>query len=595
MKFKINNKSVSAQNIQRYSWILLIIFLTGFLASCESEKPESIVVVSRLADDPEGLNPILVQSSLAVQVVQKIFSSLYEQDPISLTESPLLAKEINSAVQIDTGKFANLMRLDIEILKDAKWDDGVPVTVEDVFFSIKATLICDLYGSGASGMDLSNIQLETDKIEGKSFSIYYPRTDDLNHQLITALPIIPAHIYDSSEVIKGFPITKFLDLNKLGSLYKQNKTLAAFAESFSSSIYSREKISGSGTYELIDWQTGQFIILRKKKDHWTEEFHGKRHSFTAYPDEIVFKIIPDEQTAIAALKAGALDIMGDFSPEQYAALRKDTTVLKDIALYEPEVLQYFYMALNNDHPALSSLEVRRAIAMVFDMELIIDTLFEGLATRIPSPVHPRKSYFNKDLKPVAFSIEEAKKILQDEGWKDSNNNRILDKTINGQRQELQFDLLTSQRKLGQDLALLFQQNAEEAGIRIDITAVDNATLISNVRNRDFDMANLAGRFPVQSDAEQLYITWHSDATATGGNNFMNFRNARVDSLIQAARTQQQGTDQTNTLLEIQKIIYEQQPVVFLVAPLERIAARKHLNVETSIVRPGYYENLIRPK
>lgn len=569
--------------------------ITCFLASCKTEKEEKVVIVSRLADDPEGLNPILVQSSLAVQVVQKMFSSLYEQDPVSLQESPLLAREINTAVLIDTGKFANLMRLDIQILKEANWDDGNPVKVEDVFFSLKATLICDQYGSGASGMDLSNIKLETQDTEGKSFSIYYPKTDELSHQLITALPVIPSHIYDSSEVIKGFPIDRFLDLKKLESFYKQNKTLAAFAESFSSSVYSREKISGSGAYELGDWQTGQYIILRKKKDHWTEEFQGKRHSFTAYPDEIVFKIIPDEQTAIAALKAGALDVMGDFSPEQYSALRKDSASLNDIALYEPEVLQYFYMALNNDHPALSSLPVRRAIAMVFDMDLIIDTLFEGLATRIPSPVHPRKSYFNKELKPVEFSIEEAKKLLQNDGWKDSNKNGILDKTINGQLQELTFGLLTSQRKLGQDLALLFQQNAEEAGIRIDITAVDNATLISNVRNREFDMANLAGRFPVQSDAEQLYITWHSDATATGGNNFMNFRNAQVDSLIQLARTQHQSTDQTKTFKEIQKLIYEQQPVVFLVAPLERIAARKHLNVETSIVRPGYYENLIRPK
>jgi peptide/nickel transport system substrate-binding protein len=586
---------ISITYFTRNTWILVVILLTGFLVSCKTEKEETVVVVSRLADDPEGLNPILVQSSLAVQVVQKIFSSLYEQDPISLAESPLLAKAINEAVQVDTGKYANLMRLNIEILEDAEWDDDEAVTVEDVFFSIKATLICDLYGSGASGMDLSSIKLETDDVEGKSFSIYYPKSDDLNHQLITALPIIPSHIYDSSEVIKGFPIDRFLDLKKLESFYKQNKTLAAFAESFSSSIYSREKISGSGSYELADWQTGQYILLRKKKNHWTEEFQGKRHSFTAYPDEIVFKIIPDEQTAIAALKAGALDIMGDFSPEQYSALRKDTTLLKDISLYEPEVLQYFYMALNNDHPALASLEVRRAIARVFDMQLIIDSLFEGLATRIPSPIHPRKSYFNKDLKPVDFNIEEAKDLLQKDGWKDSNKNGILDKTINGQLQELQFDLLTSQRKLGQDLALMFQQNAEEAGIRIDITAVDNTTLISNVRNREFDMANLAGRFPVQSDEEQLYITWHSDATATGGNNFMNFRNTQVDSLIQVARSQQAGEDQEKTFLEIQKLIYEQQPVVFLVAPLERIAARKHLNVETSIVRPGYYENLIRPK
>lgn len=590
----INNR-ISITNFTRNTWILVLILMTGFLVSCKTEKEEAVVVVSRLADDPEGLNPILVQSSLAVQVVQKIFSSLFEQDPISLTESPLLAKTINSGVQIDTGKFANMMRLDIEILDDARWDDGESVTVEDVFFSLKATLICDLYGSGASGMDLSGIKLETDDAKGKKFSIYYPNSDNLNHQLITALPIIPSHIYDSSEVIKNFPVDKFLDLKKLESLYKQNKTLAAFAESFSSSVYSREKISGSGSYELAEWQTGQYILLRKKKDHWTEEFQGKRHSFTAYPDEIVFKIIPDEQTAIAALKAGAVDIMGDFSPEQYSALRKDTNVLADIALYEPEVLQYFYMALNNDHPALASLEVRRAIARVFDMKLIIDSLFEGLATRIPSPIHPRKSYFNKDLKPVDFSIEEAKNILQKDGWKDSNSNGILDKTIDGRIQELQFDLLTSQRKLGQDLALIFQQNAEKVGIRIDISAIDNATLISNVRNREFDMANLAGRFPVQSDEEQLYITWHSDATATGGNNFMNFRNSQVDSLIQLARSQQQSKDQEKTFLEIQKLIYDQQPVVFLVAPLERIAARKHLNVETSIVRPGYFENLIRPK
>lgn len=85
---------------------------------------------------------------------------------------------------------------------------------------------------------------------------------------------------------------------------------------------------------------------------------------------------------------------------------------------------------------------------------------QGLAQQVAGPVHPSRSYYNQQLKPIVFSIDSAISLLQKSGWKDSDKDGILDKMIKGKRTKLSLNLMVSSDG-GKKLALLLQEQAKK--------------------------------------------------------------------------------------------------------------------------------------
>jgi peptide/nickel transport system substrate-binding protein len=186
------------------------------------------------------------------------------------------------------------------------------------------------------------------------------------------------------------------------------------------------------------------------------------------------------------------------------------------------------------------------------------------------------------------------RLLREEGWADLTGDGILDKITDvGDTVSLRFSLLTGQRKLGQDIGLVLKQDAAKAGIAIELDVVDNTQFITRLQEGSFDLANLSGRFAPGYD--ELSFTWHTRSQNGAGNNFMHYGNAQTDSLIEAIE-KESNVGQKEALYKVfQQKVYEDQPVLFLCAPDERVIAQKSLEVATTALKPGYFEPLIRIK
>lgn len=567
-----------------------LVALCCFLPACGKREKDPELIVVRLADDPGGLNPLLTRSSLAVQIAQKIFLPLADFDPFTLELVPVLVDSLGNTELVTDGPYTGTRAFSFHILPQASWDDGSPVTAEDYAFTLKTLVLMDLYGISASGMHQVLRGVETDPSDNKRFTVYADPVQTLAELYVSNIPILPAKIYDPDGVMSKYPLGRLLEMAGNQQDLESKTDLAAFAERFAGAGFARDIVSGSGPYRLKEWQSGQYVRLERKAPYWADGQQLQRFSLIAHPKELLYRIIPDEQAAIQALKDGVIDVMGDFSPEQYAALQKDQGLADSVRLYTPDVLQYYFVCLNTRRPALSEFAVRRALAHLMPVESVIDQLFLGLAGRLTGPIHPAKSYYNSDLSPIPYDTEEAIKLLDEAGWTDSNGDGTRDKEIGGQRIELSLELLTSQRKLGQDLALVFQESAAKAGIAIRIRPVDNPTLLTEVSKHQFDMANLAGRFAPGPD--ELFISWHT-AAVESGSNFSGFGDQASDSLIIAIQENADPGEKARQYREFQQMVYDRQPVIFLVAPKERIAARASLELEPSVIRPGYFENLFQ--
>lgn len=567
----------------------IIAILLLFTFSCQQEPNSLDRVVVRISDDPDRLNPIIARSTVAYQVMNKIFQPLVDFDPQTLQLAPVLLEVMPEAIAVDTGQYAGFFRADLKLLEGAAWEDGIPVTAKDVRFSLNTILICEWYGAGPPGLMTSLVAMEPGEDE-QSFTYYLKDGSSFGAYNLMLMPVLPAHIYDPENLISEMDLNEAISTGSSEWLTKYDN-INSFAESFNSTLYSREIISGSGPYEFDSWRDDQLIILKKKENYWADQMADKRSVLTAHPLEIAYRIITDEISAIEALKEGTVDIVGDFSPDQFILLRDNDSL--QINTYSPDVLQYYYTALNNKDPLLSDPRVRNALAMLLPVDDIIEQLFNGLASRIVGPIHPAKPFYNTALVPVKHNIKGAQQLLEEAGWTDSDDNGILDKELNGVKTELTLSLLTSPRKLGQDLSLIFQQEAAKAGVQINIDVVDNPTLLKNISEKSYQMANLASRF--NPGLDELFSTWHSQSSSGSGNNITSFSDPTVDSLIVAIQGRDLLIDQMyDSYAEFQRLIYKLQPVIFICAPKERIAARSGIDLPTTLMKPGYLEQLAQP-
>jgi len=580
--------SMKLNNISFIGGMMMVVVTSLFLISCDREEAKLDRVIVRISDDPDRLNPIIARSTIAYQIMSKIFQAPLDFDPVTLQMVPVLLEVIPTLEPISEGQYAGYFKADVRILSGASWEDGSLVTPEDLEFTLKTILMCEWYGSGPPGL-LTTVAAIEPHPDPSSATLILKDGSVFNAFNVLMMPVLPKYIFDPGELTNDLDINEALNSGSQTWLQKNSKW-TDFVESFNSTLYSREIISGSGPYSFAEWQEGQFVALTKKANYWGDRYPD-RTILQAYPGKIIYRIIPDEVSALESLKEGSVDIVGDFSPDQFIQLREENNAT--VSVYSPDVLQYYYTALNNNDSRLQYPEVRRALAHLMPTEEIIQQLFSGLAKPINSPIHPAKPYYNDSLTSISYDPSLAARILEEAGWRDSDGNGLLDKNIDGEQLELRFTLTTSQRKLGQDLSLIFQEEASKIGIRIDIDVVDNPGLLKEVSNRTFQMVNLASRF--NPGLDEVYSNWHSQSTGPSGNNLSGFSDPKADSLILQIQMKKHPNEHLFELYkELQRIIYESNPVLFICAPQERIAARSDIELPLTFMKPGYLEHLARP-
>jgi peptide/nickel transport system substrate-binding protein len=361
--------------------------------------------------------------------------------------------------------------------------------------------------------------------------------------------------------------------------------LAAYAKAFLSPEFSREMISGSGPYKLVEWVDGQRIVLAKKQNWWGDKLTKKYPLLEANPDTIILLPIPDQTAAITALKDESIDVGLELDPAQFKELQSNTFVNEIYNLSTPPRYVYFYVAMNNKNPKLSDKRVRRALAHTLDMDAIIQDLYDGFGERVVGPFLPDKPYYHKGLKPVQMNLDTARYLLAAAGWTDSNSNGTVDKIIDGQLVEMKLQYLQTPGSAFQDnFTEVFRANAAKAGIQLEKVQVEANVLGERLRNRDYEVANRgAGSGPWLDDPKQLF---HTDSDNPGGTNYARFGNAESDAIIDDIRNAPNEKTRNELYLKFQELLYEEQPLIFQFAPLEKLAVHKRFSATVTRKSPG---------
>lgn len=570
--------------------IFLLLLLLAF-PFCKSDKKVQVDVVSvRLESDPDRLNPMLSSVGFATDVFRYIFYPLVDIDPVTLELKPVLVKSLPVKAKVSGGPYDGLTSYEFEILPEAKWDNGSDITGNDFLFTLKAVFNPAVSADRWRAL-LSFIKdVEVDEKNPKKFTIISGEDYFLSDPILGSVNIYPEYIYDPNKLLSTFSIAELLDPANAAK-FAEDPKLKQFAMEFGDAKYSREPefVSGAGPYKLVQWQTGQQLVLEKKKDWWGDKISDKYPMLTAYPQKLVFKIIPDETAMMSFLRDRSLEVAGSVSPTQYNAIRADGQISAGFNVFTPTVLQYYYFAMNNKDVILADKNVRKAIAHMLDLDGAIG-LLDGLGERIIGPFHPSKEYYNHNLKPVTFDLNTATTLLDEAGWKDTDKDGVRDKIINGKPTKLSITIsFGANSDLGKKLSLMLQENGKKSGVEFVLDSREMSQVMADVKAGKFQMSPLKNRMdPLPDDP---YNSWHSASATGGGGNRTGYSNPAADKIMEKIRTEYNAKERNKLYEELQQIIYDDQPVVFLFAPKEPVLiSKKFPDAKPTIIKPGFVLN-----
>jgi peptide/nickel transport system substrate-binding protein len=565
--------------------------LTGDEVFLALNRPLNEAVI-QLNAEPDRLNPALSTSAYSRIVMNGVFLYLLAVDPATLEVVPQLARSRAEVSPIESGSYQGGMAYTFEIRPEAVWDNGSPVTAQDYIFTLKA-VFNPLVSAAAYRAYLSFIKdVQPDPANPRRFTVLTDQTYIIGEEAVgAAVPVLPAYHYDPEGLLRDIPLTSFTAEAAVGALTEQDPRLRQFAEQFDRPVFSREPegVVGCGPYRLEQWETGQRLVLVKKDNWWGDPLASEHPLLAGYPDKLIYRIISDPNAAIAALKDGQIDAISDLPPNRFDELKQTPFVAERYDFHSPPSLANTFIYMNTRSPKLADKRVRQALAHAIDVEEIINTVFYGYGAPYASPVHPSAKYYNQDLAPIGYDPAQARALLEAAGWKDSNNNGIADKIIDGQLVELNLNYkYTAGREISQNLALLVQESARRAGFNIELEAKEFAVIADDLKRRDFELAPWAKTIsPTLWEPKQDF---HSE-----GDNRTGFGNAETDALIDRIQVTLDETERNRLYTQLQAILYEEMPLAYILIPTGRIAIQKRYEVVASPVTPGFVPGQLRLK
>ncbi len=572
---------------------IIVLFATVILLSLpachpSASKTKNTDVTLQIGADPGILNPIIITSNSAGQIIGQVVQTLASIDFKSLKEVPVLIKSRPTIEDIKEGPFKGGVKLSYEIRPEARWDNGKPITVNDVLFSIKAILNplgnADMLRSIFDEIDSISYD---DPASGK-FSIYNKHKTINTEENNGSIPVLPEYFYDSTHILSKYTISYIRNPANAEKI-KNNPDFIKFSDNFHAEKMNGIHTCGSGAYFIKEYIPGQRVVLERKKKWWGDALMQENTNLEAYATHLTYKVINDPAAIITELKAGKIDAVGQLSSKDFITLQNDTHFTAKYYLHTPTDFTYCFIGLNLKNPILEDINVRRALAHLLDIDTYIKTILYGLAYPTVSMEHPsKKEEYNSDIKRLSFDANEAKKLLASSGWKDLNGDGILDKKIHGKTMPLKLSLLVNKGNTARvQIAELLKNEALKVGIQIDIEVQDLNLMTKNERNHDFDMGFCAWQVvPLRVDPKG---TWHTESI-NGGNNFVSFGDAASDQLIDEIRTELDDAKRIKLYKKFQAMVYDQMPYLFLYAYKGKVVISKRFtNAAPSALRPGYNE------
>ncbi|MGJ8546205.1 MAG: ABC transporter substrate-binding protein [Sulfitobacter sp.] len=292
----------------------------------------------------------------------------------------------------------------------------------------------------------------------------------------------------------------------------------------------------SGPFKFKERVAQDRIVLEKFADYYdADKYHF---------DTVTYLPIPDTTVRLANLQSGDIDMLERLAATDLAQAEGDDGITVQSAVS----LGYQGITFNvgngdmGDNPWGNDSRLRRAFSYAIDREAINQVVFNGAFAAGNQSFPPNSPWYAKDFPVPTRDVAKAKELLAEAGYPD------------GIDLEVQVPNTTVPLQLMQ----VIQSMASEAGIRISLTSKEFATLLADQSAGDYTASQIGWSGRVDPDGNI-----HQFMTTEGGINDSKYSDAKVDELLDMARTSNDVAVRKESYNAARAILNEDQPIVYV--------------------------------
>lgn len=442
---------------------------SGMLCSCSSENRQEGYIYYRLTANPTTLDPALIVDVTGGTLSAKLFNGLVRIGD-NLSIEPDIAEKwlVSQEGRVFT----------FHLRKRVKFSNKREVNAYDFKYSFQRLLKPE--NKSPNRWVLDKIRGVDEFMSGKAEDVEGIRVlDDYTLQICLKNQFSP-----------------FISLLAMSAAYVvPREEVERWGLDFSSHP------TGTGPFVLKEWLPNREIILEKRPDYFAAPAKVKG---------IVYRIIPEDLTAVAEFELGNLDVL-NIPASEYSRYRHDEEKRKYISSVPG--LNTYYIGLNCSRPPFDNPHMRKAVSYAVDREKILGMLYEkrGRLAGGPLPDVLRKWDISC---PFHYNPGKARELVSEEGFSG--------KTI--------WFYLTADQEVV-DIAEVIQFYLRNAGMDVRIRQLEWSAYKEAVSKGEPEMFYLSWWADYPDPENFLFPLFHSSNHGPAGNR-TRYTNLNVDAMIE---------------------------------------------------------------
>ncbi len=472
-------------------------------------------VVFAAEQEPDVLNILTTPHVWTAITTAPVLSSLLTYGP-DMDPLPQLLSELPQLVS------ESPQRVQYKLRPEAKWDDGSPITSDDVQFTLSAILDESNDIATRDGYkEIKDGKLTDVSADKKSFVIEYKQPFAAWMNVFAVTPIL------KKAYLEGEDFNTAL-----------NDTLP-FA---------------SGPFKFKEWNRKTSLTLARNENYWGQKAHL---------DEVTFKFILDSGAELRSLQGDEAQIA---FPKAQTDTLGELERMPDVDFQNDAGLVWQHISFNNQNPMLSSKEVRQALAYMMDRKIIVE--------RIAKPSNPNvgvlQNVFYVPTQPEyrpAFDVykqdyNKASELLKSAGFSKGSTG-VWEK--GGKPLELKIST-TGGDKARELIESILVEQFSKGGVKLTTNNYPGTQLFAPVKACQYDLALYAYQTnPDPIDGNSVFsgdaITCPGPNQAQGGQNQTGYNNPKVTALLNQANGELNQQKRADLYNEANAIIAGDAPVI----------------------------------
>ncbi|MGH2585107.1 MAG: ABC transporter substrate-binding protein [Dehalococcoidia bacterium] len=293
---------------------------------------------------------------------------------------------------------------------------------------------------------------------------------------------------------------------------------------------------GTGPFKFVEWKKDERIVLERNPEYWRKDQTG---GALPYLDRVVYRPIPNEETRLANLKTGEIDVSDGAPAKDVEAIKKD----QNLIYRQLPAFARGGIWLNSNAEPFNNKALRQAVAYAADRAEIVTTVLFDISVVGTGPVAPPHLGYEQSFKGIQFDQAKAKEKLAEAGKSSGFSFQLF---------------ISSGSPQTQIYGELLKDQLSKVGIDVQLVQQEFTKVVTDTQAGNFEASLIGWSGRIDPDGDMF-----AHFTSNGSFNYGKYSNPEADKALLEGRTNFDAEKRKAAYRRANQIIGEDAPYIFV--------------------------------